>query len=350
MKKSVSIIGALLFSMNLNAQNVIDVYGEDDKGSELIIKKYATAVAEIQSTFVAEIFKNPEHVNETEIEKILFKRLALMEKIKKDGDYLYVNFDTVKYPGDKTNYTTIEVIKHQDPNRLRFVDSTAKQEKPIKHKPDLIDEMAGFSKIASTIAMEKKPSNKDVCPVYHCLSSFNHPKLKPYLNHFNSGVIKEKKLIVATLKNDPSTERRAAAIFLIGHLTDPHEIISVLTPYITDKDPTVRNNTMRVLATTLQKSHILDFDVMPLLVLLDSPEESDRNKSLWMLYSLVDSKTIALTVINNGGAKLIELLKLKQPNNHNIAYQILKKISGKDFGEYNIAGWSNWLNTHIKIE
>jgi hypothetical protein len=37
------------------------------------------------------------------------------------------------------------------------------------------------------------------------------------------------------------------------------------------------------------------------------------------------------------------MLKLKQPNNHNISYQLLKKISGKDFGEDNSIAWEKWI-------
>jgi hypothetical protein len=38
-------------------------------------------------------------------------------------------------------------------------------------------------------------------------------------------------------------------------------------------------------------------------------------------------------------AKLIKLLRLLQPNNHSIAQSILKKVSGKDFGERNYKAW-----------
>lgn len=350
MKKSLSMLAALFFSMNLSAQVVVDVYGEDDKRSEVIIKKYAKAVSTIETAIMSKFSEQVDHPELIKIEKLTKKKKALIEQIKKEGGYLFVNFDTVMYPGNKQLFTTIEVIKQNDPNRLRFVDSTANhQDKPIKHKPDLIDEMTRFSRLTISIGMNRKPGDKpELCPVYHCIGGFSHPQLKPYLSRFNTGVIKEKKLILETLKNDPSIERRESAIFLIGHLRDPHEIISLLTPYITDKDSAIRNNAMRVIGTTLLKSHILEMDVTPLLALLDSPYDTDRNKSLWILYSLVDSEANKRSVINKGGNQLIELLKLKQINNHEIAYLVLKKVSGKDFGEYNIAGWKNWLNTYAR--
>jgi hypothetical protein len=52
--------------------------------------------------------------------------------------------------------------------------------------------------------------------------------------------------------------------------------------------------------------------------------------------------------IREAGPKLIEILKLLQPNNHDFAYAILKKISGKDFGERNYEAWGRWLHSQTK--
>ena len=350
MKKSLSLMGAMAFSMSLTAQSVVDLYGENDKGAEVIMKKYGRAVGAMEDALIVEYLKDTAHPNKEKMGKLIVKKKKLLAQIKKERGYLYVDFDTVSYPGEKKRYTTIEVITKSNPDRLRFISPNTEsksQDKAEKHTPDLIDEMLVYNDLSIHLEMEGKIIHKQgECPVFHCTSGFNYPTLKPYLARFNTGVIKEKKLILETLKSDPSIDRRAAAIFLLAHLTNPREIISILTPYINDKSTTVRNNAMRVLAETLRGSQSVDFDAMPLLSLLDSPYETDRNKSLWMLYAIADSKVAKPLIVKHGGDKLIDLLKLKQPNNHEIAYMVLKKISGKDYGERNIAGWKKWLGTN----
>lgn len=48
-------------------------------------------------------------------------------------------------------------------------------------------------------------------------------------------------------------------------------------------------------------------------------------------------------MIARAGPTLLKLLALEQPNNHDFAYQILKQVSGQDFGEHEVARWRAWL-------
>ena len=64
---------------------------------------------------------------------------------------------------------------------------------------------------------------------------------------------------------------------------------------------------------------------------------TDRNKALGILSEAVKSNAMKKIVMQQGGEKLINLLKLKQPNNHDLAYLTLKRISDQDFGEYNVS-------------
>ena len=100
---------------------------------------------------------------------------------------------------------------------------------------------------------------------------------------------------------------------------------------------------MRAIGATMVKDKISEIDVTPFLDALDSPYTTDRNKALYVLFSAATSETSKRLILQKGGDKLLALVQLKQPNNHDWAYQILKKISGKDFGATNVVAWTAWV-------
>ena len=346
-KKLIFSIG-LIVSFDALSQTIVDVYGVDDNKSHSIVEKYSKEVGKIESSAMA-LIMNSSSMNNTDIEVekklsvIKEKKNALIKKIKNEGGFLFVDFDTVIYPKDQTLNTTIEVIDKTQPSRLRYISPPlSKSNKPVPH--DLINQMIIFNKIEMQLMLNNQLDLKHpLCPVYHCFSGFQHPKLKPYLNVFNLGVIKDKKLIIDTLNHDADPTRRAAATFLIGHFQDPKEIITLLEPHINDSNDSVRNNVMRVISATIRKAKLTELNVEPLIDLLDSPYDTDRNKALHVILNSIKTDHTKKIIIQKGGKKLLALLKLKQLNNHEPAYLILKRISGKKYGEYDINAWEKWI-------
>lgn len=346
MKKIVLLVLCFVISFSINAGNIVDLYGENQDKSKTIIKEYAQQIGEVESSLQKEAskIKDGEEVSAL-LMSLVTTRQQLLEKIKEEFGFYFVDFQTVFYPGNKNVYTTIEVINKSQPERLRFVNNRTVKKIENK-KDDLINKMLQFEIIEARLLMENKIDlKKNSCPVFHCVTGFNHPQLKPYLKIFNTGVIKEKKLIIDTLNKDADPERRAAAAFLIGHFSDPKEIISLLSTHVGDSSEAVRNSVMRVIGFTMEKAKIKQIDANPFLRLLDSPYTTDRNKALLVLSIIADSKSSKNLILQKGKNQLLALLELKQPNNHDLAYVILKKISGKDFGENNISAWEKWFSS-----
>ncbi|OGV46050.1 MAG: hypothetical protein A3F46_02960 [Legionellales bacterium RIFCSPHIGHO2_12_FULL_42_9] len=347
MIKIIAVIVGLTISINGAAAPIVDLYGDESAKGEKILKKYSKQVSEIEVAFHnASLSTNFSH--ETKFEKEFLKRNQLIETIKKEGNYLYANFGTIKYvnKNHEYEYTTIEVVKKDQPKRLLFTSPMIRKPN-YKPKNDLIDQMIEFGQIELKLfeahQMESDPK-KIVCPVYHCFLGFSDPQLKPYLRVFNTGAIKEKQLILDTLSNDLNPERRAAAAFLMGHFKDPNEIVTQLSSHLDDPDSGVRNNVLRVIGTTIKKAKMTQIDAKPYLKLLESTQATDRNKALLVLSTIARSPQVRPIMIRSGGKNLISLLRLKQPINHDFAYQILKTLSGKDLGETNYAAWENWLS------
>ncbi|KTD33577.1 hypothetical protein Lnau_2328 [Legionella nautarum] len=346
MKKIIIFIFIYAFSSIINAENIVDVYGVNPNISESVIKNYGSQVGEIEAKFTNEIIKlSNGSKDEKALNSILLRKNELIEKIKQKYSFSFVDFNTVLYPNDKNTYTTIEVITQNDKSRLRFVHKKTPNTLNQKPKHDLITKMIEFQQIQGQLMLNNQFGTKGIeCPVYHCLPNFDHPELKDLFSLFNSSVVKEKELILSTINHDSDPERRTAAVYLMGYLNEPNEIISFLTDHILDIDEGVRNAAMRVIGETMLKAKIAQINVLPYLSLLESPYETDRNKALLVLCQAVSSKQSRELIIRQGKSRLLSLLRLKQPNNKNAVYELLKKISGKDFSSANYRAWEQWFS------
>ncbi|RUQ81713.1 HEAT repeat domain-containing protein [Legionella septentrionalis] len=342
------ILGLVVFVISkLNyASHIVDVYGTDKIHSEKILQAYRKSIIEIQTESLKQmnsfyVTGKEDRINATRLEE---RKKKLIQEIKQKEGLLYVAFHTTTYVNNNNLYTTVEVIDKTSPERLKFVEVSEEISKDIKQN-DLVAKMEEYVEQGWKLeALKELDDLNPSCPVYHCIFGFNHPKLKPYLNIFNLGVNKEKINILDTLKNDVNPRRRAAAALLVGHLENPEEIISSLSKHVQDKSPHVRNDVIRVISETMHKSKINHINVEPFLKLLDSPYGTDRNKALSLLFTASLNPKSRTVIINKGEKNLLKILQMKQPNNHEWAYLILKRISGKNYGEYDIPAWKKWFS------
>lgn len=325
--------------------DIVDVYGVNQETATAIKQHYARRVRDVEMTLMTEFINMTIGIQHPKrFQQLLKLKNQLIQDIKQNGHFAFVDLQTVNYPGKQTIYTTIEIVPQNKPERLGFIPNKSPHSIGFKQH-DLIDRMITYQNKAMQLLITNQIDLRDhTCPVYHCTVPFNHPTLKPYLAIFNSGVLHEKKNIIHALNHDQNPERRAAAAFLIGHFTNPHEILSLLSLHVNDQDDGVRNNVLRVIGETISKAHITNINTLPFLKLLDSPYVTDRNKALIVLLTAADSESGKQQIIQNDKGHLLSLFRLKQPNNHDIAYGILKKISGQDFGQTNTQGWEQWTN------
>ncbi len=260
------------------------------------------------------------------------------------GNFAAVEISPVTYfDKGKYCYVTIDIVEEKDrQRRMAFLPA------PSGHFKDPDGLLAAWREYEETVfeLMDKGelPTNKVPCPAFHCVGGFDHPRLKKYEEIFKSKVPKNKETLKAILRDDEQDTHRADAAFLLPHISDPHELIEAILPRVKDSNATVRNNVMRVLSQVAEERRDVAIPLDPLLQALDFPATTDRNKSLATIDALASRPGNKSILIGYAGTKLIEILKLVQPNNHDYAYLILKKISGKDFGERNYDAWHKWLS------
>lgn len=340
---------------------IVDVFGVEPQLATKIEKEFSNDIQKIEKHKELRLFsENLDTTTAKKLDQLLKQKKALIAQIKNKYDLEFVDIQTIQYPNNEDLYSTIEVVQKKDTNRIKLMQkqeyldnstlaksstkskvqgestqqfaSTAELEKKSNDKKsnsnDSIDKMIEFQLLAMRLIFEQKIEIKnDVCPVYHCIAPFNLPQLSSYLTTFNHAAKYEKEQIINALNNDKNQQRRAAAAFLVGHFSDPKEIVRVLTPKLDDNSYLVRNNAMRVIGSTIAKSNLTDIDAKPFISQLDTPSTVVRNKALYVLSTLSMSKNGKKQLQQFGKDKLLNIAHLKQPNNHDIAKIILDNLN-----------------------
>lgn len=264
------------------------------------------------------------------------------------GDFAYAELSPVMY-SDRENYcyVTIDVVEKRDQERrLTFLPPPRKQ----FSDPDGL--LAGWRQYEETaralVASGEVKTDRVRCPALHCIWGFDHPDLKKYEEVFQDMVPRNKEILMAILREDEKETHRAHAVFLLAHISDADELVQAILPSIKDSSSRVRNNVMRVLSQIAGQRRDVTIPVDSLLDALDFPSTSERSKALATLDELATREKNKGPLIRKGGPRLIQILKLLQPNNHDYAYGILKKISGNDFGERNYKAWGKWFDSESR--
>lgn len=363
-KRILIILSLVLACFSTWAKNIIDLHGIKGERAQQVLKIYGPRIRDLETQIMRDVLSfSAGQSNLHHYQDLITQKTRLLAELKRRYHFGFVDFQSVYYPQDKTAYTTIEIIADANSERMRFLPQIIHQRpmdmlrhwvqaswvgrKPCQMQQDLITQMMQYENLTLQLMMTGQfDQGSHACPVYHCISSFDPPKLKPYLLRFNQGVIAEKQRIIRTLRTDPDPQRRASAAFLIGHIQDPNEIITLLIPSVTDPESAVRNNVLRVIGTTLYKSRITHLDAKPFIALLDSPYLTDRNKALNILLLIAENPAMKQQIMQASGQQIVELLQLAQPNNHDVAYSLLKKITYQRFGDQQFAQWRDWVRTH----
>ena len=302
---------------------VIDIYRTNQLSLTDVQKKCNNDFQKI-----ATIMSTPGAMN------ISSNRLLLTKLIEKTqlaihamGNFSYVGLSPVMYPSHKYVYITIDVVDQADTVRLSHF---LPLQSNILPDPDhLIDHWLAYQKKGFALLFkETKYPAFDACPAYHCLFGFDAPALATYKPLFTGLVQRNKLNLLAILRQDKDEEKRAAAAFLLAHMKDANELTNLLAPSIFDASSMVRNNVMRVLGLMLLKADVKHFPIADVILALDFPVVADRNKALFILWVLANRPNYAYYIKKHALQQLHILLKQSQPNIHDLADQILRKIKG----------------------
>ncbi len=268
------------------------------------------------------------------------------------GDFAHAAIALVTYRKDgvTSQHLTVDFVERGDATRrMAFLPRpTGSYDDP----DGLIAAWSAYEEAIDVVwSQATGPAPDAPCPALHCLPFHAHPDVAAAGEALAARAPAQHEALAAILRDDGDARRRAAAAYLLAYAPDDAWVVAQLTRATRDGESLVRNNAMRVLAEIAYRHPKVAIPLAPVIDALDFPETTDRNKAAAILDGLLarpggDREREALRdeVLDRAGTILVAMLRLRQPNNHDFAYRILKAASGVDLGEHEPAAWQAWLD------
>lgn len=333
--KSFLLSSLLLIGISLSA------YGQ----SEFEITVFGTAKVskhELASDFnkdfnrLFKLFKSDSHKYEQ-------NRDSLSQIFITRGNFSFVNIEFFTSYSGKTDLIIDFVDTEDSETRLKFrpISKTS-----FSDLDDLFKTWREYQRLSFELFRKGEIKDKS-CPVIHCIWSFNHDKLEPYLSIFNKRASEAVIQLIEVLNSSSSIKQRAASSFLLSHAgLNEQELLNILIPSTSDSSSLVKNNSMRVIYYILRNNPELDIDLERVIAVLNYPSFTDRNKALIVLRSLA-LENLDLESLKKMIPTLIEILEKKDAHNFRNAHLVLQKISGLEFSYNQILEWKSWATPYL---
>jgi hypothetical protein len=265
----------------------------------------------------------------------------LEEQIKAAGGFEAVEISAVHYfqPNVPSDLTFNITPKGQKPSIVYMPE-------PKEDVPDpdgLLASWREYDMIGSSLDFAGEIADSPPCPAHHCTYGFDHPKLRPYGEKFAQKVPADRAELIRVLRTDKDEKKRGNAAYLLAHLPEARDVLSILLPQLRDPSPYVRNSVMRVIALMAEHGEVKSISLEPILPFLASPALTDRNKAVSIVAALAGDKSYQDLLVHRSGCDLVRLLETKLPNQNEFAHRALVKLRGEDLGAANPAAWRKWL-------
>jgi hypothetical protein len=310
----------------------IDVYRTAQLDPRALERRYEPAIRALVDAMTAN--------DEATMDRV---HREIIDSIWTSGDFAYVDLDLTIQPDPDENavFATIELVDRADASaRLSF---DAAPTGSVADPDGVLEAWDEYQREAFELIQARQIEPRfDHCPAFHCIVGFDHEALAPYLERFDRAARGHHAELVRVLREDADESKRGNAAFVLAHAKDASQLVRDLVPSLDDPAALVRNNALRVLWMTALKDKSVEIPFEPLARRLDDPDGGCRNKAALLMSALADRPEYRQFILGIGPA-VLRLLRLEKPNTHDPAYQILRTVSGADFGERDYARWAAWL-------
>jgi hypothetical protein len=269
-------------------------------------------------------------------------------RIKKKFGFPLVEWSIIQYfePGALALHLTLDVVEERDvARRMPFMDAPKEE---LADPGGLLAEWHQYETLAyELVETGQLEPESEKCAALHCPFGHKHEKLKKWEKVFLDGAKKHARALLDVQKRDKRPEYRAAASYVLAYwVAEKKKVVEAMLDRLKDPDAMVRNNALRVLGDIAEFHTDVVVPISPILPILDYPRVSDRSKALYVAYMLAgNSPEVRREITKRVVPNLIALMMSSQPDQKELAHNLLKKISGKDLSGNDPKGWLAWYGS-----
>lgn len=261
------------------------------------------------------------------------------------GAFAYVDLHYGPYvtSAERTAYVTLDLVDAKDrKTRMPF------RAAPSGSVPDpdgLLDAWGRYAALGERLAREGALdlSERPACAGFYCVWGSLTPELAELEARFPKGAAEKGAALEKVLKRDADPAKRAAALFVLSYSSDGARAAETMLSALEDPAADVRVAALQVLADIALYHKDVFVDARRLIPALDYPATSERARALGALIGLAENPTYKPQLVEKAGPRLLELLKLQQPSNHDLAFTVLSILSGEAYPRRDYEAWGRWL-------
>lgn len=236
-------------------------------------------------------------------------------------------------------YASFDLVDEADRSRLAFLPA------PTRTLPDpdgLLSAWNRFYEAGSALAKRgEMPVDRPECPGFYCQWAAVTPELKELQAKLSAGAKAKERELAASLLYDASGERRAAALFVLSYGAKGEKVVDYCLSALKDSSPAVRGAALQILADIVNHHPDYHVPIEKVLPLLDDPSGAVRGKAMGLLVPMVGDEGRRKATLAYA-PRLVDLLKLSQPDNHDLAFTLLGLVSKKPFPQKDFVSWESW--------
>jgi hypothetical protein len=239
---------------------------------------------------------------------------------------------------DRAIYAVFDVVDQADGSRLSF--SPAPKAAP----PDPDGLLAAWRKYVAAGEVVSQRGEMTVdrpnCPGFYCLWG-GTPELDAAQTAFVVGASKRGGELRRVLSGAADGDARSAALFVLSYSTSGADVVELCHEALSDPDSSVRGAALQILADVANRHADRIIAMDKVLPCLDDPAFNVRGKAMGLLVPLAERDGYR-EVVMRASPRLVALLRLTQPESHDLAFTLLGILSKKSYDRQDYASWDAW--------
>ncbi len=335
-------VALLLISVSARAQfssttlRGIDVYRSEQVTTDQLKQKLGSML----SDYARLRYEN--HKNREKERARLHDQLE--SSVRAMGKFAFVKLYYGEYitSAERTVYLTFDLVDAKDAaQRMPF------HAPPIGTPTDpggLITSWQQYDVLGTSLMNQGNLSviERPECPGFFCKWGSSTPELAALERKLADGAEKNKAALTKAAKEDADPARRSSALCALSYVQDGGEAARVAADGLSDPSADVREAALGILSDIAIYHKTVVVDISRVVAALDFPTVSERGKALGLLVALADTDAYKSFLTTRATPKLMPLLRLDQPANHDSAFTLLSVLSQQPFGQHDYDAWEDW--------